>query len=146
MRILMTACVEGQRIRWRRMTRNCIFLYYPETFEEDCVGKSKRYQTIPQIPFVDMEEVQRLTSKKELRQLNVELPRQNAKLFVKTGVPRKGRMPRFRLSAFKPHDICVDSLFSALLALVFIVAVVTSRKICSSRKFSSRPREPLVWM
>ena len=38
--------------------------YYPTSFGEDCIHKKKRWQTIPNIPFVDVESIQSILEKK----------------------------------------------------------------------------------
>ena len=41
-----------------RVQLSTIHSYYPTTFGEDCIHKKKRWQTIPNIPFVDVETIQ----------------------------------------------------------------------------------------
>jgi len=36
--------------------------YYPKTFAEDCIHKKKRWQTIPNIPFVDVDIIQKFST------------------------------------------------------------------------------------
>eukprot|EP00747_Dinoflagellata_sp_TGD_P046441 gnl/TRDRNA2_/TRDRNA2_144445_c0_seq1.p1 gnl/TRDRNA2_/TRDRNA2_144445_c0~~gnl/TRDRNA2_/TRDRNA2_144445_c0_seq1.p1 ORF type:complete len:364 (-),score=38.22 gnl/TRDRNA2_/TRDRNA2_144445_c0_seq1:37-1128(-) len=73
-----------QHIEQRLQADPMMLQDYPEQFSEDCVGKAKRWQTVPLIPFVNVSRVKLITCEASFAALSLS-PQKNS---VQTQPPR----------------------------------------------------------